>query len=176
MSKALRVTGFELRVHDVACSARQLAERDVDYKTKRSIIHNNIPTKLNQALIKLGTQLNPQWKDKGQTLDYDNTIIATTKDDSNHVYQGEYGYQPGVIFIGRDPVYIEGRNGNSPSSYKPKETITMGIELLKKEGVKIKYIRIDTAACHGEVIEYFSNEKIIYYIRGRDTVGLWKLL
>lgn len=161
----------------VAYRTRQLADRNVDYKTKRGIIHNfNIPTKLNQALIKLGTQLNPQWKDKGQTLDYDNTIVVTNKGDSNRAYKDGCGYQPGVIFIGRDPVYIEGRNGNSPSSYKLKETISRGIELLKKEGIKIKNIRIDTAAFQGDVMEYCHNEEIIYYIRGRDTARICELL
>ena len=161
----------------LAYRTRQLADRDVDYKTKRGIIHNfNIPIKLNQALIKLGAQLNPHWKDKGQTLDYDNTIVVTTKGDSNLAYKDGYGYQPGVMFIGKDPVYVEGRNGNSPSCYKLKETIARGIELLKKEDIKIKNIRIDTAAYQGDVMEYLIDEEITYYIRGGDTVGIWKLL
>lgn len=161
----------------VAYRTKQLADRDVDYKTKRGIIHNfNIPTKLNQALIKLGTQLNPQWKDKGQTLDYDNTIIVTTKGDSNRAYKDGCGYQPGAMFIGRNPVYIEGRNGNSPSSYQMKETLDRGITLLEEEGVKIKYIRIDTAGYQGDVMKYINGKEIIYYIRGKNTESIRELL
>ncbi len=152
---------------------RQLAERDTHYKTTRGIIHNfNIPTNLNQVLIKLGTRLNPHWKDEGQTLDYDNTIVVTTKGDSNRAYKAGYGYQPGVLFIGKDPVYIEGRNGNSPSNYKLKETIIRGIKLLKKEDVEVKSIRIDTAGYQGEVMKDLNEENITYYIRGRGALAL----
>ncbi len=157
--------------------SKQLAEQNVINTKGQGVIHYfNINTMLNQALIKLGTALNPQWKIQGQTLDYDNTIIVTTKGDSNRAYKDGCGYQPGIMFIGKYPVYIEGRNGNSPSIYQMKETLDRGIVSLEGEEVKIKYIRIDTAGYQGDVMKYLREKGIIYYIRGKDTESIRDLL
>jgi hypothetical protein len=157
--------------------SKQLVEQNVINTKGQGVIHYfNISTMLNQALIKLGTALNPQWKIQGQTIDYDNTIIVTTKGDSNRAYKDGCGYQPGAIFIGRNIVYVEGRNGNSPSIYQMKETLDRGITLIEEEEVKIKYIRIDTAGYQGDVMKYLREKGIIYYIRGKDTESIRDLL
>ena len=57
-------------------------------------------------------------REKNYLLDYDNTIIECEKYDSKKTYLHYSGYQPGVCFINKIPVYIENHNGNSPAKYK----------------------------------------------------------
>jgi hypothetical protein len=154
---------------------KQLAERTRDVINKQKISHEfNINNKLSRVLAKLAVRLNPDFKRHAQILDYDNTIITTLKGDSRLTYKQGYGYQPGVIFIGREPVYIEGRNGNSPSNYLMDKTLERGINLLKKEGIKIGAIRIDGAAYQQNVFSLIRQHPgMRYYIRGKDAVSTW---
>ena len=41
--------------------------------------------------------------------------MATEKYDARSTYKKSEGYQPGVVSIGKNIVYIEDRNGNSPA-------------------------------------------------------------
>ena len=156
----------------------QLAESTSIIKTKKSITHEfNINDKLNRILAKLTVRLNPDFKKHEQILDYDNTIITTVKGDSKLCYKEGYGYQPGVIFIGREPVYVEGRNGNSPSTYLMHETLNRGIKTLKAEGVKIGAIRIDGAAYQKNVFKVIRRLKgVRYYIRGKNAISIWNAI
>ena len=153
----------------------QLAENTSIIKNKKSITHEfNINNTLNRILARLTVRLNPDFKKHDQILDYDNTIITTLKGDSRLCYKEGYGYQPGVMFIGREPVYVEGRNGNSPSTYLMAETIDRGINTLKAEGVKIGAIRIDGAAYQKNVFKLIRQHKgVRYYIRGKNAVSIW---
>lgn len=153
----------------------QLAESNREIINNQRINHQfNINDKLNSILVKLAVKLNPDFKTHEQTLDYDNTIITTLKGDSRLCYKEGYGYQPGVIFIGREPVYIEGRNGNSPSTYLMHETLARGINTLETEGVKIGAIRIDGAAYQKNVFKLIRQHGgLRYYIRGKNAVSIW---
>jgi hypothetical protein len=156
----------------------QLSESTQEIINKQTTSHEfNINNTLNRVLAKLSVRLNPDFKRHAQILDYDNTIITTLKGDSRLCYKQGYGYQPGVIFIGREPVYIEGRNGNSPSTYLMDQTLERGINMLKSEGVKIGAIRIDGAAYQHNVFDLIRRYKgIRYYIRGKNADSIWKTI
>lgn len=153
----------------------QLAENNQEIVSKREINHEfNINNTLSPILAKLSVRLNPDYKRQRQMLDYDNTVISTEKRDSRVCYKEGRGYQPGVIFIGRNPVYIEGRNGNSPSAYLLNQTLERGINVLQAEGVKIGAVRIDAAAFQQDVFNLMHRyPDIKYYIRGRNAVSIW---
>jgi hypothetical protein len=156
----------------------QLTENSQEIINKRQVSHEfNINNKLNRVLVKLALRLNPDFKKHSQILDYDNTIITTRKGDSRLSYKQGYGYQPGVIFIGREPVYIEGRNGNSPSMYLMDQTLERGIDLLKAEGAEIGAIRIDGAGYQKNVFDLICKYKgMRYYIRGKDALLIWQAI
>jgi len=152
----------------------QLAEDSYEIINKKKVNHEfNINKNLSRVLAKVTVRLNPDYKEYAQTLDYDNTIIPTVKGDSRLTYKQGYGYQPGVMFIGREPVYLEGRNGNSPSTYQMSETLERGISILKDEGVKIGAIRIDGAGYQKEVFNLMNKQGIKYYIRGKHAISTW---
>ena len=176
----LNVSGhIELPSSDsVKYRIEQLSERNQEIINKQTISHEfNITNTLSRVLAKLTVRLNPDFKRHAQMLDYDNTIITTLKGDSRLCYKQGYGYQPGVIFIGREPVYIEGRNGNSPSTYLMDQTLERGINILKAEGVKIGAIRIDGAAYQQNVFDLIRRHKgMRYYIRGKNADSIWNTI
>jgi hypothetical protein len=99
-------------------------------------------------------------------LDYDNTVIDCEKYDSTSTYLKTKGYQPGICFINKLPVYIENRNGNSVAQYKIKDTLERGFNLLECKGISIKKFRSDSAASTGEVFNYLDEHPDIeYYIK-----------
>ena len=156
----------------------QLAESNQEIVSKREVNHEfNINNTMNRILARLTVRLNPDFTKHGQMLDYHNTIISTEKRDSRPCYKQGNGYQPGVIFIGRNPVYIEGRNGNSPSAYLMDRTLERGINTLQAEGVKVRAIRIDSAAYQRDVFKLMHRyPEIRYYIRGRDALPIWQAI
>ena len=86
------------------------------------------------------------------TLDYDNQVIATEQYDARSTYKKCEGYQPDVASIGKNIVYIEGRNGNSPAKYQQEETLTRAFSLLGQQGICIKGFRADSASYQQKVI------------------------
>lgn len=129
----------------------------------------NCNTLLNDCLMCLATRLNPDWKRNGQVLDYDNTIVETGKPDSAFTYKKNKGYMPGVLFVDGLPVYVEGRNGNSPSRYLLHETLERAFSKLSDCGVKARYIRIDGAGYQRGVFEWLSQHpELTYYIRANN--------
>ena len=124
---------------------------------------------LNDVLMRLAVRLNPDWKREDPVLDYDNTIVETGKPDSTFTYKKKYGYMPGVLFVNGLPVYVEGRNGNSPSRYLMHETLERAWNKLIDCGVKARFIRIDGAAYQREVFKWLSQHPdLTYYIRANN--------
>lgn len=147
--------------------ARQLATPTQTCISKRGIEHFfNTNPGLNEALVKLGVRLNPKWKTHAQTADYDNTIVPTARPDSLTAYKSGPAYQPGTLMIEGMPVYIEGRNGNSPSRYLMDDTLERGFERLTAAGVRIGALRIDGAGHQQAIYTFLSKHPTIkYYIR-----------
>ena len=153
----------------------QLIDEDVYVAGKKNVTHQfNYQSSLNQLLVNLSVHLNPQWKKTGQVLDYDNTIIETTKGDCKKTYKGNTGYQPGVMFINQCPVYVEGRNGNSNSIFDIENTLKRSLDMLKARKVRLSSIRIDGAGFKGETMRVLENyPDLLYYIRGRSAHIWW---
>lgn len=169
---------FELPSSDALTHrTKQLTVSDKKYVNRKTTTHFfNIPNRLNKVLLRLGVRLNPSWKKQPQIIDYDNTIISTRKGDSNFTYKNLYGYQPAAAFIGRNPIYIEGRNGNSNSQYKINETLKRLLELSQQVGIKAKALRIDGAAFQKKVFNLMRSYKdLTYYIRGKDACQIWHI-
>jgi len=125
----------------------------------------NIHKPLNSLMIDIALKLNLLKKNKPYVLDYDNTIIDALKHDSTKTYKWSYGYQPGVSFIGKIPVYIEGRNGNSNAETLMCDTLKRCFDLLDRKGIKISKFRSDAAAFQYNVIELMEQRSVKFYIR-----------
>jgi len=146
---------------------RSLVTETEIFTSPEGIKHQfNIHSGLNNLMFDLILKLRMLKKDTEYTLDYDNTIIDCEKYDSKPTYLKTKGYQPGVCFINKLPVYIENRNGNSSAQYKIKETVERGFNLLECKGIPIKKFRSDSAACTGKLFKYLDNHpNIEYYIK-----------
>ena len=135
---------------------KQLAEPMQTCQTKRGVvIHdyntNAILDKLNLALLKkLGA-----FKADEITLDYDNTIIFSEKQDCKMTYKRQKGYQPGVCTINEKHIlYIENRGGNSDAKSYQDSTLERIFELLNKnQCAKIDNFRADAASYQYDVVK-----------------------
>lgn len=102
-------------------------------------------------------------------LDYDGTTIPVEKFDSRPTYKGFLGYSPAVSMIGKLPVCIEGRNGNTAASYKVKEALQELFLRLDKHNIKTWGIRMDAASYQKEVIYYLDRMGKKFFIRAANT-------
>lgn len=154
------------------------------FKSENGFEHDfNINIKLNQMMLTTAKRLHCLEK-SSKVLDYDNVVIPAEKYDSKWTYKKFRGYQPGVAFIGKIPVYIEGRNGNSPAAYLMTETLIRCLDLLDKNKIAVKKFRSDAAAYQKEVLDLMDSRGIDFFIRasqqtnqytGYDNI-VWKSL
>ncbi len=136
----------------------------------------NVNMPLNNLLIDMAVHLGVVNTKTKYTLDYDHTIISTCKKDANPTYTGikKRGYQPGVAFLGKIPVYIEGRNGNSNARFNMAFSLENTLELLRRRKVKVKKFRSDSAAFQQSVIDLLEYRGIEFYIRIADRKGYYR--
>ncbi len=168
---------MKLPSHDALGTVMKSFATKTEIITKEKDHQFNIHKPLNNLMVDTSLKLGLLNKKERYTLDYDNTIIEAKKYDSTKTYIHSFGYQPGVSFIDKIPVYIEGRNGNSNASYKLTETIQRTMEILDKKGIKIKRFRSDAAASQLKLMRYLEGREIEFFIRYRkskDLVGLLK--
>jgi hypothetical protein len=146
---------------------RALASETEIFKSVGGTKHKfNIHTGLNNLMLDLILKLNVINKNATNTMDYDNTVINCEKYDSEVSYLQTKGYQPGVCFINKIPVYIENRNGNSPAQYKIRDTVERGLTMLKDKGISVSRFRSDSAACTKDMFMYLDiNPNIEYFIK-----------
>lgn len=149
---------------------QELKTPDIFKNTNTGVTHQlNYNTDLNAALVALAVktnQLNSEGKE--YTLDYDNVIIEHDKQDAQYTYKHSKGYQPGIAFIGRIPVHIENRNGNTPACFEQKETLQRCFDNLHAQNIKIKHFRADAASYQQEVIKLAEKNAEYFYIRMMD--------
>lgn len=137
--------------------------------TGKTTIHQfSLHNPLNKLMIDTSLKLGLLNKKKPYILDYDNTIIEHQKCDKKLTYKMIKGYQPGVCFINKVPVYIENHNGNSNASYRIAETVGRSLELLKQAGIKIKKFRSDSAAYVISMFKLMDANRIDFFIRARQ--------
>lgn len=145
------------------------------FSTKLTLLNDHqfsIHKPLNRLMIKTALKLELLNTKKSYTLDYDNTIIEHHKYDKRLTYKMIKGYQPGVSFIDKIPVYIEGRNGNSNASYQIAETVERSLDLLDEAGIKIKRFRSDSAAYVNSMLKMLSEREIDFFIRPKKSPAL----
>ena len=142
------------------------------FSTKLTLLNDHqfsIHKPLNRLMIKTALKLELLNTKKSYTLDYDNTIIEHHKYDKRLTYKMIKGYQPGVSFIDKIPVYIEGRNGNSNAAYQITETVERSLDLLDESNVKIKRFRSDSAAYAKPMFKLMDKRGVEFFIRARRS-------
>lgn len=150
-----------------------------ELKTEDTMIQNDEVThqfnyhhKLNDVLQKLALKTGAIIPAASNTFDYDNVILENEKSDAAKTYKMTTGYQPGVGSIGRQVVFIEGRGGNTPASYKMNETLGQCFRGLKNNGIYIEHFRSDSAAYQQSVVEVAVANCTYFYIRIDDSQSL----
>jgi hypothetical protein len=153
---------------------QRLKTDTVSKTTSKGITNDvNYSDKMNKTLIGLALKSGMLKKgDNNYVLDYDNVIIEHNKQDARTTYKKTRGYQPALAFIGRIPVHIENRNGNSSPRYEQPKTLGRCFEHFKMAGVHISSFRADAASYQKEVIELVSKHTDTFYIRLHDHLEL----
>ena len=168
---------MKLPSHDALGTVMKSFATDTDYIEGFASNHQfNIHKPLNKLMVNTALSLGLLTTKKKYTLDYDNTIIEHQKYDKKTTYRMVKGYQPGVSFIDKIPVYIEGRNGNSNASYKITETVERSLDILKESGIKVGRFRSDSAACHVKLMRFLEQRNIQFFIRYRKSQDLMGIL
>ena len=145
------------------------------YISENKVRHEfNVNVGLNELLVDIGLLTGMLNRKTGNTVDYDNIALENEKYDSRRTYKMFNGYQPGVAFIGKLPVYIEGRNGNSNAKYKMDETLERCFSILKKKRIIIEYFRSDCAAYQEKVVKLAEKYVKYFYIRAMASADLYQ--
>lgn len=160
---------MKLPSHDALGTVMKSFSTKLDIQNKNEF---SIHKPLNDLMISTALKLGLLNKKERYTLDYDNTIIEHDKYDKRLTYKMIKGYQPGVSFIGKIPVYIEGRNGNSNANYQITETVRRSVDILQEHGVKVKSFRSDSAAYMRSMFELMAERGIDFYIRARRSPAI----
>lgn len=154
----------------------ELKTQTITEKSKHDekIIHQlNYNTDLNKSLVSICVQTKQlQSNNKTYTLDFDNVVVATEKQDAKMSYKMLKGYHPNIAFIGRLPVHLENHNGNTPAKYAQEETLKRCFDNLDSNGIKIANFRADSASYQKEVIELVSQRATYFYVRITDFAGI----
>lgn len=144
------------------------------HTTAKGVVHEiNYSNSMNSNLIAMNVATNQLQKNvKNYTLDFDNVVIATEKQDAKLSYKKIKGYHPNISFIGRIPVHIENHNGNTPARYEQKETLKRCFDNLDAHEIKIENFRADSASYQKEVIKLVSQRANHFFIRIMDFEGI----
>lgn len=156
----------------VEYASQQIKADTIEIRNGEVVHEFNINENLNNLLIGISKYVGLLDCNTGYTLDYDNVILANEKYDSRPTYKYIRGYQPGVAFIGCLPVYIEGRNGNTPAKYLQSEALARCFAHLKSSGIKIEHFRGDCASYQKDVIDVVEQNSRYFYIRLQDSQQL----
>lgn len=150
----------------------QVLYRDPQRALKNEYHELNVNMPLNKLLIETALHTNLIKKNTEYTLDYDNYIVKTEKYDSKMTYKEVYGYNPGVAFIGKIPVFIEGRNGNTTAAAFMATTLKRIFNTLNQYDIKIKRFRSDAAAYQKEVVKLAEENNMEFFTRSQETYAM----
>lgn len=160
---------MKLPSHDALGTIMKSFATKTEFIKSKSIHQFNTHKSLNSLMVDVSLKLGLLNKKQSYILDYDNTIIHHHKYDREFTYDKSEGYQPGVSFIDKIPVYIEGRNGNSNAAFKIKETIQKTFDLLDENGIKVKSFRSDAAAYNKGLMDMIHDRDTDFFIRYRKN-------
>lgn len=150
---------------------QELKTETIIEKIYNRVVHEfNYNNKMNETLVALCVKtglLNPS--EKNYILDFDNVVVENEKQDAKKSYKKINGYHPNFTFIGRLPVHIENRNGNTPAKYKQKEVLERCFGNLASQGINIEHFRADSASYQKEVVDLVSQKATNFYIRIIDS-------
>lgn len=110
------------------------------------------------------------------TLDYDNTYIFSDKADTRNTYLKQYGYAPGVGFIGKQVVYLENRNGNTDAQTLQEDTLQRMFTMLQQQGISIDKFRADSASYKLATLSVIASNANTFYIRARMNETLAEVI
>jgi len=129
----------------------------------------NINAPLNNLMLDIAMKLEMINKNDYYMLDYDNTIIECEKqhDEACAITydKSKRGYSPSVSFIGNIPVYIEGRSGMTPVTYRIEESVARSLNMLEQREIKIKMFRSDAGGYVKELTSMLDSRNIDFLIR-----------
>lgn len=131
--------------------------------------------KMNKALISIAVKTNQLKKNKKYTLDFDNVVIENQKQDAKWSYKNTKAYHPNISFIGRLPVHIENRNGNTPANFGQVETLKRCFDNFDENEIKIENFRADSASCQNELLKELEKRVDFYFIRARKSANFNKM-
>jgi len=146
---------------------------EIPLKGKGIPVHQiNYTNDMNKSLIGLAIKAK-QLKNSElhYTLGFDNIVAATEKQDAKKSYKGHKGYQPNVSFIGRVPVHIENRNGNTPASFKQEKSLPRCFDNLEAAGIRVESFRGDAASYQKEAVDTVTKYVRHFYIRQENFEG-----
>lgn len=133
----------------------------------------NYSGRMNKTLVGLALKSGMLKKgDNNYVLDYDNVIVEHNKQDARTTYKKTRGYHPALAFVGRIPVHIENRNGNSSPRYEQKDTLERCFQNFKEAGIHLSAFRADSASYQRDVVELACKHVDAFYIRLQDCMEL----
>lgn len=145
---------------------KQIKSENIVVVTDNQVVHElNHNDKFNEGLIAMALLTNELSANQAYVLDFDNIVIPTEKQDAKRSYKKVNAYHPSFATIGRIPVHLENRNGNTPARYGQTETLTRCFDNLKKQGIKISHFRADSASYQADVINLAEKNVDFFYIR-----------
>jgi hypothetical protein len=157
---------------------KQLANEKIICTSKRGKSKHEfcINDSLNLLNIKLLKRIGALNQEGLYTLDYDNTYIFSDKADTQNTYLKQYGYAPGVGFIGKNAVYLENRNGNTDAQTLQQDTLQRMLGILKDQAVLIDKFRADSASYQLDTLIVIANNVNTFYIKARMSEPLAEVI
>lgn len=159
---------------EYVCQELKTATIHVNSEHDEKITHQiNYNTALNKSLVALCVQTKQlESTVTDYTMDFDNVVVATEKQDAKMSYKMVKGYHPNFAFIGTLPIHIENHNGNTPAKYGQAETLKRCFDNLDHHQIKIEHFRADSASYQKEVIELVSQRATHFYVRITDFASI----
>lgn len=157
---------------------KQLAKEKIICTSKRGQSTHEfcINDPLNLMNLKLLKRIKAIDAKKAYTLDYDNTYTFCDKADARNTYLKQYGYAPGVGFIGKNVVYLENRNGNTDAQTLQEDTLCRMFAMLKQQGIIIDKFRADSASYKLSTLSVIASNARTFYIRARMNETLAEVI
>jgi hypothetical protein len=153
---------------------QRLKSETIEKRTTKGVTNQvNYSNKMNRTLVGLAVQSGMLRKgDNNYVLDYDNIIIEHNKADARGTYQQTRGYHPALAFVGRIPVHIENRNGNTSARYEQAQTLERCFKNFTEAGIHISAFRADAASYQKQVVDLICMYTDRFYIRLHDCAEL----
>lgn len=162
MNKELALPKTIVDIKEVEITG-QKARRGKRYANHEIITIN----KFNNLLIDTALKLELLNQETEYVLDYDTTHIETKIADARRYYDGngKRAYCPAVAMINNIPIYIENRNGNTNAAFNLVDSLSAALNLVTRKGIKVRCVRLDSAAFSKKFVSYASQNNLKYIVR-----------